>query len=142
MTTVNVYLNFNGNCRDAFKFYQSVFGGELSDISIFGDMPPQEGMPPVALADQDKIMHVSLPISDQTALNGSDYVEGMGPKMKVGNNFSISIATDEFAEGSKLFGMLSEGGNVTMPLQEVFWGGHFGSCEDKFGINWMVSCPE
>lgn len=72
MTTVNVYLNFNGNCEEAFNFYRAAFGGEFPYIGRFKDMPPQEGMPATPKEMEDRIMHVSLPISNETMLMGSD----------------------------------------------------------------------
>ena len=72
MTRVNVYLNFNGNCEEAFNFYKSVFGGEFTHIGRFKDMPPHEGMPPLPKEMEDKIMHVLLPISKETVIMGSD----------------------------------------------------------------------
>jgi PhnB protein len=139
MTLVNVYLNFNGNCEEAFLFYKSVFGGEFPYIGRFKDMPPQEGMPPLPKEMEDKIMHVSLQISKETAIMGSDTGGEWAPNFKMGNNFSISINTDTKAEADRLFNGLSEGGQITMPLQNTFWGDYFGMFTDKFGVNWMVS---
>lgn len=139
MTTVNVYLTFNGNCEEAFLFYQSVFGGEFGHFSKFGDMPPNEenSMP----ADQmNKVMHVSLPISTQTAIMGSDTGGEWASSFIHGNNFSVSINVDSTSEADRLFNGLSEGGQVTMPMGATFWGSYFGMFADKFGINWMVSC--
>ncbi len=140
MTTVNVYLTFQGNCREAFEFYQSVFGGEFRDLSPFGDMPPMEGMPPVPEEMKDQLMHVSLPISQETVLMGSDAGGEWAPGITPGNNFSISVNTDGKAEVERIFGALSAGGQVTMPLENTFWGSYFGMLTDAFGINWMVSC--
>ena len=139
MTTVNVYLNFNGNCEEAFNFYRSVFGGEFPYIGRFKDMPSQEGMPPLSKEMEDKIMHVSLPISNETMIMGSDTGGEWAPGFKQGNNFSISINTDSKEEADRLFNSLSEGGQITMPLENTFWGDYFGMFTDKFGINWMVS---
>lgn len=138
MTTVNVYLTFNGNCEAAFNFYKSVFGGDFTYIGRFKDMPPM-GDKEMSAADGDKIMHVALPVSNETNLMGSDTVEGFGAPLKVGNNFSISVNTDSKAEADRLFNDLSSGGTVGMPMNETFWGAYFGMCTDKFGINWMVS---
>lgn len=139
MTTVNVYLTFKGNCREAFEFYQSVFGGEFKDLSPFGDMPPQEGMPPIPEEMKDQLMHISLPISKETVLMGSDAGGEWAPSISVGNNFSISVNTDDKAEANRIFGGLSAGGQVAMPMADTFWGSYFGMFTDKFGINWMVS---
>ena len=142
MTTVNVYLTFNGNCKDAFDFYKSVFGGEFPYVGTFGEMPPQKGMPPVAAADKDKIMHISLPISKETVLMGSDTGGEWAKSYKQGNNFSISISTDSKKEADRLFNALSKGGQVMMPMAKAFWGTYFGMFTDKFGIHWMVSFDE
>ncbi|XZF13333.1 VOC family protein [Chitinophagaceae bacterium MMS25-I14] len=139
MATVNIYLTFNGNCKEAFDFYKSVFGGEYPYIGTFGDMPPQEGMPPVSEADKNKIMHVSLPISKETMLMGSDTGGEWATNYKEGNNFSISVNALSREEADKLFGGLSSGGQVTMPMADAFWGAYFGMFTDKFGINWMVN---
>lgn len=140
MTTVNVYLTFDGNCREAFEFYKTVFNGEFPHVSTFGEMPPQEGMPPMPAEMKDRIMHVSLPISKETILMGSDTGGEWGSDLKIGNNFSISVNTDNLDEARRLFNALSEGGKVKMPLEKTFWGAHFGMIADKFDINWMVNC--
>lgn len=139
MTTVNVYLNFNGNCEEAFLFYKSAFGGEFPYLGRLKDMPPQEGMPPLPKEMEDKIMHVSLPISKETMLMGSDTGGEWAPNFKQGNNFSISINTDSKEKADSLFNGLSKGGVITMPLNNTFWGDYFGMFTDKFGVNWMVS---
>ena len=142
MPTVNVYLTFNGNCKEAFDFYKSVFGGEFPYVGTFAEMPPQEGMPPVPDDFKDKIMHISLPVSDETVIMGSDTGGEWASDFKQGNNFSISINADSKAEADKLFNGLSEGGKVTMPMDSTFWGDYFGMFTDKFGINWMVGFNE
>ena len=134
MASINPYLNFGGNCEEAFNFYQKLFGGEL-EISRFSEMPPGEGAPEV---DPDLIMHVSLPIGDEQVLMGSDVPEAMG-KVDVGNNVVVSISPSTSEEGRRIFDGLSEGGTVTMPYGEMFWGAEYGSCADKFGIHWMVN---
>lgn len=138
MTTVNVYLTFNGNCEEAFNFYKSVFGGEFGWLGRFKDMPPQEGKP-LPAGDAEKIMHVSLPISKETSIMGSDTGGEWAPSFKPGNNFSISINSDSKVDADNFFGKLSAGGNVVMPMADTFWGSYFGMFTDKFGINWMVS---
>lgn len=139
MTTVNVYLTFNGNCEEAFNFYQSVFGGEFVNFSRFGEMPSEE---PGQLPDEEKnkIMHVSLPISAETALMGSDTGGEWASSFLQGNNFSVSISVDSTAEADRLFTGLSKDGHVIMPMNKTFWGSYFGMFVDKFGISWMISC--
>jgi len=139
MATVNAYLTFEGNCEAAFDFYKSAFGGEFRDLNRFGEMPPQKGIPAPSGEMKNRIMHVSLPISEETILMGSDTMPGMGPDLTVGTNFSISIGVNSKEEADKLCEALSAGGKVTMPLEVTFWGAYFGMWTDKFGINWMVN---
>lgn len=141
MTTINPHLTFNGNCEAAFNFYKSVFGGEFPYVGKFKDMPEN---PEYQLTENDmeKIMHISLPISKETVLMGSDSSEAFGKASVVGNNFSISINTDTLEEAERLFSALSEGGQVTMPMNKTFWGSHFGMLIDPFQIQWMVSFSE
>ncbi|MBK9741950.1 MAG: VOC family protein [Saprospiraceae bacterium] len=141
MTTVNVYLNFDGQCEEAFEFYKSVFGGEFSYIGRFNEMPQDENNK-LSEADGNKIMHVSLPISAETNLFGSDTVGAWSPKLVQGNNYSISINASSKEEADRLFNGLSAGGKVTMPLENTFWGAYFGMFVDKYGINWMVNFDE
>lgn len=140
MTTINVYLTFNGNCREAFEFYKSVFGGEFPYVGTFGQMPPQEGLPPLPDSMKDLIMHISLPISKETVLMRSDTGGEWAPQLVTGNNFSISVNTDSTTEADRIFNALANGGKVTMPMAKQFWESYFGMLTDKFGINWMVSC--
>jgi PhnB protein len=142
MASVNVYLNFDGNCEEAFTFYKSIFGGDFTYIGKFKDMPPQEGMPPMSEEMGNRIMHVSLPISKETMIMGSDTGGEWAASYKQGNNFAISINASSKDEADRLFNGLSEGGQVTMPLNNTFWGDYFGMFTDKFGINWMMSYNE
>ena len=139
MTAVNVYLNFNGNCLEAFEFYRSVFGGEFPYVGKFADMPAGEGGAKMSPEDQNRIMHISLPISKETCIMGSDTGGEWAASFQPGNNFSISINTDSKEEADRLFNGLSAGGQATMPMNNTFWGDYFGMFTDKFGINWMVS---
>lgn len=141
MATVNIYLTFDGNCEEAFKFYQSVFGGQIPYMARFKDMPPGEESQ-VKLGEENRIMHVSLPISKETMLMGSDTGGEWASGYSQGNNFTISITADSREEANKLFNGLSAGGKVTMPLSKTFWSDCFGTLTDKFGISWMVSFDE
>ena len=142
MTTVNIYLTFNGNCKAAFDFYKSVFGGDFMSESTFGEMPPQEGMPPMPDAMKNQIMHVSLPISKETVLMGSDTGGEWASDFQAGNNFSISVSTDSKKKADTFFDKLSQGGEAKMPMNQTFWGDYFGMLTDQFGINWMISFHE
>ncbi len=135
MATVNAYLNFEGNCEEAFQFYKSIFGGEYGYVGRYSEMPSEE---PLSEEDKQKIMHISLPIGT-TVLMGSDSAGQWGGNTVVGNNVSLSINTDSREDADKVFNGLSNGGKVTMPMNDTFWGSYFGMFTDKYGINWMVS---
>lgn len=136
MATINPYLNFMGNTEEAFTFYKSVFGGEFLALQRFKDMPDADKLSP---EDREKIMHVALPIGKGSILMATDMLESMGQSLTPGNNISISIKADIVEEAEELFHGLSAGGQITMPLEKVFWGDYFGMLTDKFGIQWMVS---
>ena len=144
MARVSTYLNFPGNTEKAFNFYKSVFKGELGGDGFqrFGDIPPMEGQPPLSEADKKLILHVELQILGGHILMATDAPESMGLKVDLGNNMHINIEPESRAEAKRLFDALAEGGNITMPIQDMFWGAYFGSCTDQFGINWMVNFSE
>ncbi|MDE0534180.1 MAG: VOC family protein [Albidovulum sp.] len=133
--TLSTYLFFDGDCREAFEFYRSVFGGEFQFIQTFGDGPPDMKVPE---SEKDRIMHVSLPVGS-AVLMGSDTSSSFGSPPVVGDNFAISMIGESKVQCDELFAKLSEGGKVKMPMQEMFWGDYFGNCTDRFGVNWMLS---
>ena len=139
MATINPYLNFNGNAEEAFNFYKSVFGGEFTTFQRFKDIPDIPGCGEMSEAEKEGIMHVALPIGNGNVLMATDIVKSLGHSLAEGNNFSISISAESKAEAEKLFNGLSEGGKVTMPLCDAFWGAYFGIFDDKFGVQWMVN---
>ena len=143
MARTNTYLNFVRNTEEAFNFYKSIFGGEFGGIGIsrFRDVSPQEGMPLMREEDLDLIMHIELPILGGHVLTGTDAPESMGFLLNVGNNVHISLEPDTREETKRLFDALSAGGKVGMELQDMFWGAYYGSCTDKYGVQWMVNCP-
>ncbi len=144
MTTVNAYLTFNGTCEAAFDFYKSVFGGEYAYVGRYKDMPPSNdpNCPAPSTADGEKIMHVSLPISKETILMGSDSSEAFGKATTMGDNIALSINTHSTEEADRLFNGLSTGGRINMPMEKTFWGAYFGMFTDKFGVHWMVNYDE
>jgi uncharacterized glyoxalase superfamily protein PhnB/uncharacterized protein YndB with AHSA1/START domain len=144
MARVSTYLNFPGNTEVAFNFYKTVFGTEFhgDGIQRFGDVPAPEGTPPMSEEDKKLIIHVELPTIGGHIIMGTDAPESMGFKVEYGNNMYINLEPDSRAETKKLFDGLSAGGKVTMELQDMFWGAYFGTCIDKFGINWMFNCIE
>lgn len=138
---VSTYLNFAGNTEEAFTFYKSVFRNEFNGtVQHFGDLPPAENQPPLNEEDKKLVLHIELPILGGHILMGTDAPESMGFKINFGNNIHINLEPETRAETKRLFDALSEGGTVTMPLTDMFWGAYFGSCADKFGVNWMFNC--
>ena len=144
MARVSTYLNFSRNTEEVFNFYKSVFGGEFSGngIARFGDFPPPPGSPQLAEEDKNLIMHIELPILGGHVLMGSDAPESMGHHVTIGNNIHVMLEPETKVETKKLFEALSTGGVITMELQDMFWGAYYGSCTDKFGIQWMFNCTK
>ncbi len=144
MARVNTYLNFQRNTEEVFNFYKSVFGGEFGGggLTRFRDIPPEEDMPPIAEEDKNLVMHVELPILGVHTLMGTDAPESMGFNVNAGNNILINLEPDTRDETKRLFDALSLGGKITMELQDVFWGDYYGSCTDKFGVQWMFNFTE
>ncbi len=128
-TTLNPYLSFRGNAREALEFYHGIFGGEVT-TSTFGEFGQADS--PTA----DQLMHGSLTTSDGLTLMAADTPPEM--PLNVGDNISVSLSGDT-DELRGYFSGLSEGGTVTVPLEKQMWGDEFGMCVDKFGINWMVN---
>ena len=128
MARLSPYLKFNGNCRQALEFYKSVLGGQLS-LQTIGDSPAARQFPP---AMKDRILHGSL-ASDNLTIFGTDVA---GPEMTQGNNLFLCLVCRSKEEIETLFSRLSQGGKVTTPLKQEFFGA-YGDLADKFGINWM-----
>ena len=139
MPTINPYLTFDGNCEEAFNFYKSIFKAEFRDVNRFSEMPPNPEQP-LPAGVENQIMHISMPISEESVLMGSDAPEGFAPPFVQGNNINISINTTDVEEGRRLFEGLSDGGQIMMPFEKTFWGAVFGMTTDKFGIHWMINC--
>jgi len=132
MKAINVYLTFDGNCRQAMEFYKTCFGGELFTLP-FSEGPPELKLPKKS---KNRILHSKL-VSGGVELMASDAMPGM--KFKRGNNFSVSVDCDTREELERIFAAVGKRGKVTMPLQDTFWGARFGMIADKFGISWMLN---
>jgi PhnB protein len=141
MSRVTTYLNFKGTAEEAFRFYGSVFGSEITQpIARMGDMPAEPGMPELSDSDKQLVAHVELPILGGHVLMGTDSLDSMG-KLQVGNNITINLDTDTRAEADRLYAALSEGGSDKADMQEVPWG-YWGCALDRYGIRWMFNCSE
>jgi PhnB protein len=136
MTKLHSYLNFAGNAEEAFGFYKSVFGGEFSSLVRFKDLPI-EGVT-IPKEDEDKIMHIALPIGEDNILMASDVLESLGQQLVQGNNVYVSVHPASREEADRIFSALSEGAEIEMPIADQVWGDYYGSLKDKFGVMWMV----
>ncbi len=135
MITLNPYIYFNGNCEAAFNFYKSVFRTEFKYIGRYKDVSKADRQ--IFQKADEKIMHISLPISKETILMGADNQEAS--KTEAYNNFSLIIHTDSKEEADRLFSELCDSGQVKVPINMTFWGSYYGICIDKFGISWKVT---
>ena len=135
---IHAYLNFENKTEEAFRFYQQILGGKLTEFYRFGAMPPQSGFE-LTPEQKNLVMHVGLALPDGQMIMGSDTLPGMGPERVEGTNFSMSVHPDSRQEADRIFNALADGGTITMPISDQFWGDYFGSLRDRFGVNWMVN---
>ncbi|MGF9917564.1 VOC family protein [Paenibacillus ehimensis] len=135
---INVYLTFNGNCREAVEFYAEAFGTEKPQIMAFGDAPPNPEYP---LPEEAKhlVMHARLTINGSIVMFSDTFP---GTPFTAGNNISLSVVSKNIDEIKTYFNKLKEGGNVGMDLQETFWSKCYGQLTDKFGIPWQFNYEE
>ncbi len=136
MTTINPWINFNGNVEEAFTFYKSVFGGEFTKIVRFKDVIGPDV--PMTDADAQKIMLITLPIGAHNVLMANDVPSFMGSVNENENRSKIIVNTESKEDADKLFNGLSAGGTVEGPMGDSPWGTYFGMFRDKYGIEWMV----
>lgn len=144
MATLQAYLNFNGNCEEAFQFYARVFETELNSIIRFESLPSEADMPPLSEEDKNKVMHTGLKINDNTYLMGSDVVDGFCSSEFTGGathgtGTYLMLDAESAEEARQLFDRLSEGGAIEMPLGETEWAELYSSFRDKYGIAWMIN---
>ena len=136
MTTINPWINFNGNAEEAFTFYKSVFGGEFAKVIRFKDIASPEF--PVAEKEENKIMLIALPIGKSNTLIANDVPEFMGKVNENENRSKISISAESKEEADKLFNGLSAEGTVEGPISLGPWGSYAGMFRDKYGIEWII----
>ena len=128
------YLNFPGNCRQAFTRYQQIFGGEL----VLFPMKDAPGDQPVPAEQADLIMHAALRLDDGVLMASDAPLSNVG---KVQGMF-VSYGVDDIEDAERIFAALADGGEVTVPMAETFWSPRFGMCVDRFGTPWMISGGE
>lgn len=139
MAQINPHINFNGNAEQAFLFYQSVFGAEISKIIRLKDLSNSEFT--VAEEDEEKIMHIALPIGDNLLI-GNDVPSFLGRVNEEENRSKISVSTESREEADSIFNGLSTGGKIEIPISDSPWGTYFGMLRDQFGIEWIISFNE
>ena len=127
------YLFFHGRCEEALNFYKECLRGEIVGINRFAGSPMADG---VDASYRDKVMHASF-VAGEVKFMASDGRPGPAPDGQ--DDIALSLATDDAAEGERVFNALAEGGQIAMPLEAAFWGGKFGSLTDRFGVQWFVS---
>ncbi|HWF38587.1 MAG TPA: VOC family protein, partial [Candidatus Acidoferrales bacterium] len=130
---VNPYLNFNGNCEEAFRFYEKHLGGKIESIHTFAGSPMENQLPPEA---RNKVMHMRMTVG-KTVLMGSD---APGGRYQSPQGFSVSLNLTDAAEAEKVYAALSANGKVLMEIQQTFWAKRFAMFTDQFGIPWMINC--
>lgn len=135
MAQINPHINFNGNAEEAFKFYQSVFGGDFAKIIRFKDIA--NAVFQVPDNEADKLMHIALPIG-ANFLIGNDVPSFMGSVNENENRSKLSVRADSMDEALSLFKGLSAGGNIEVPVDESAQGSCFGMFRDKYGIEWII----
>jgi len=136
MPLINPHINFNGNAEEAFTFYKSVFGGEFAKVIRFKDLASPEF--PVAEKEQNKIIHIALPIGKSNMLTANDVPESLGKTNENENRSKIVIITESKEDADKLFNALSVGGQIEGTIGDSPWGSYFGCFRDKYGIEWIV----
>ncbi|MCD7977916.1 MAG: VOC family protein [Tannerellaceae bacterium] len=138
MRKIEPYVRYNGTCEEAFNFYKSVLGGEFVYVMRHKDNPEKDH--PLAKEDEEKILHIALPIGDSMLLMGADTTSDK--PVQVGDNITLAMSIQEEEEVRNLFEGLSAGGEITLPLQKTFWADLYGEFTDKYGIHWIVSCAK
>ncbi len=141
MARTSTYLHFSGNAEEAFNFYRAAFGTEFVEpIERMGDVPAHPDLPEPSAEEKNQVASVKLPIAGGHLLIGNDAPAWMGTLVH-GNAIDIGIELDTDAEAERIFAALSDGANVEFPFQDMGGGNSFGSLVDKFGTQWLVSCP-
>lgn len=138
MAIVNTYLSFNGDCEKAFEFYKSVFEKEFKYIGRYKDVP-ETARQYFPNCEDDHIMHIGLPISDETILMGADIIDVDRKEKNAYKFFALYVSSESKEEADSLFNSLSKDGEIKLPISDQFWGSYYGICTDKFGVNWKIS---
>lgn len=142
MIQPNFYFNFAGTSEEAFRFYQSVLGGEFPVIMRMRDMPQMPGVEKLSADELGKIMHMALALPSGAMFMASDALESMGFKLQPGNHIQVSLSAGSKEEADKVYNGLSAGGTSVSGMKVEAWGDYFGTFTDKYNVQWMVSFNE
>ncbi len=132
---VHPYLNFDGNAEEAFLLYKSVFGGEFLTNMKMSSAPNCEKL---SKEEQNRTMHIALPIGKDTILMASDIMPSVGHTLQPGGQTYVLLSVESRKEADRLYKGLSKGGDIEMEMADMFWGDYFGSFIDRYGIKWMI----
>lgn len=132
---INAYLGFNGNCEEAFNLYEKVLGGKIEFLARYGETPAAGQVPPDW---KNKVIHERMSVDGQVLMGG----DAPPDHYDIAAGMMVSISVKEPGEAERIFKGLSEGGKVSMPIQETFWSQRFAMWIDRFGIPWMVNCEK
>ncbi len=130
---LSAYLNFNGNCAEAFKFYERCLGGTIEMLMTHGESPMKDQFP---AEWRDKVMHMRMKVGGDTLMGSDAPPDGYSAP----HGMCVSISAPTRPDAERIFNELSADGKITMPFQQTFWSSGFGMAVDRFGIPWMVNC--
>ena len=143
MSRVSTYLNFMGNSEEAFEFYRGVFGTDyLSPTVRYSDVPSDPDGPALSERERNCVMHAEFPILAGHVLMATDMIGSMGHGLRIGNNTTINLEFDDRAEAERVYADLASQATESTELQRMFWGAHWGTCLDQFGVRWMFNFTE
>jgi PhnB protein len=131
---VNLHLSFNGNCEEAFAFYEKALGAKTTMKMLYGESPMAKDMPP---GIEKKVMHARLNVADKIIMGADAMCNYEKPA-----GFSVTLSPEDPVEAEVIFKALAEGGTVRMPMEETFWAQRFGMLTDRFGVPWMINCEK
>ena len=131
---LNTYLNYKGNCRDAFEFYEKHLGGKITMMSTFSDMPDKNNIPGENW--ENKILHAQIEIGNGI-LMGADI-----PNAEPMRSAYITLSSPDEDEVERIYKLLSDGGQIFMKMEKTFFASRFAMLRDKFGTSWMLLCEQ
>lgn len=127
--TLNTYVNFRGNCAEAFRFYEKHLGAKIGMMMTHDQSPDQSHYKPEW---KDLVLHATI------SIGGTELMAADVPEAEPMRSAYLSLRVESDAEAERVFAALSDGGQIFMPIQQTFFATRFGQCRDRFGMNWMI----